>query len=318
MIFRTSIFYFGGDGYLGKFIFNIRKYKFLYALMVPGVVYYVVFCYLPMYGVVIAFQNFIPYKGILHSEWVGFDHFRSLFSSALFIRVLENTILISLYKLIWGFPIPILFALALNEVRQQAFKRIIQSVSYLPNFISWVIISGIVYVVFNEHFGALAKVAGWFGIDYVNMSRDPDLFREFLVLTSIWKTAGWSSIIYLAALTNIDPELYEAARIDGASRMQLITKISIPCIAPIIAIVLIFSVGSILTQDFEQIYILSGENPSLLAVSDTFESYVFREGIKSNNFSFPAAVGIFQSFFGMWLILGVNKFSKKLGYGGIW
>ena len=303
---------------MSQFYLNIRKYKYLYLLMIPGILFYIVFCYIPMYGVLIAFQNYIPAKGILHSEWVGLAHFRNLFSSVLFLRVLENTVLISLYKLIWGFPIPILLALALNEVRHQAFKRIIQSVSYLPNFISWVIISGIVYVVFNEHFGAISWVASLLGADYVNISRDPDSFREFLVITSIWKTAGWSSIIYLAALTNIDPELYEAARIDGAGRMKLIYKISLPCIAPIIAIVLIFSVGSILTQDFEQIYILSGENPSLLAVSDTFESYVFREGIKSNNFSFPAAVGIFQSFFGMWLILAVNKLSKRLGYEGIW
>jgi putative aldouronate transport system permease protein len=175
-----------------------------------------------------------------------------------------------------------------------------------------------VYAIFNDSYGVLANLFHGLGLEYVNISRSQEHFRSFLVFTSIWKSAGWSSIIYLAAITNIDTEMYEAAIIDGANKWHRITRITLPCISPIIAIVLIFAVGAVLSQDFEQIYMLSGENAGLLAVSDTFESYVFREGIRSNNFSFPAAINIFQSFFGMWLILGVNRLAKKLGYEGIW
>lgn len=301
-----------------SFAYNMAKYRYLYILMIPGVLFYLIFAYLPMYGLVVAFQKFIPAQGIFRSEWVGFDHFRNLFNSLLFMRVLKNTVIISLYKLVAGFPVPIILALMLNEIRLKFFKSFVQTVSYLPNFISWVIVSGMVYAIFNDHYGVLAGAADWLGLPYNNISRDPEHFRTFLVLTAIWKTAGWSSIIYLAAITNIDPEQYEAATIDGANKWQRIVHITLPSIAPIIAIVLILSVGAILTQDFEQIYILSGENPSLLRVSDIFESYVFREGIKANNFSFPAAVGIFQSFVGMWLIIAVNHIAKKLGHEGIW
>lgn len=301
-----------------SFSLNIRKYKFLYILMIPGLLFYLVFCYAPMFGIIVAFQNFTPVDGFFHSKWVGFDHFKHLFSSMLFYRVLKNTVLISLYKLLWGFPLPIILALALNEVRVVRFKRWVQTFSYLPNFISWVVITGMVYSIFNENYGVLANVFRMLDIDYVNISRSPEHFVSFLVITSIWKTVGWSSIIYLAAITNIDPGLYEAAIIDGANKWQRITSITLPSIAPVIAIVLILSVGAILTQDFEQIYMLSGENPSLLVVSDIFESYVFREGIKANNFSFPAALSVFQSFFGLLMIVGVNWIAKRLGHEGIW
>lgn len=299
-------------------ITNIRRHYWLFLLMLPGILYYIVFAYLPLYGIVVAFQDFSPVKGFAGSEFVGLKHFQNLLSSVLFLRVLRNTLIISLMKLVAGFPVPIILALMINELRSRVFKRTVQSISYLPNFISWVVISGMAYAVFNGTFGAVKSLFDLVGWQYTDISRDPDSFRWFLVLTSIWKSAGWSSILYLAAITNIEEELYEAAVIDGANKAQQIRYITMPGIAPTIAIVLILSVGAILSSDFEQIYLLSGENPAILAVADVLESYVFREGIRQNNFSFPAAVGIFQSVFGLILILGTNRLARKLGYAGIW
>jgi len=300
------------------FLYNIFKYKTIYLFMLPGILYYIVFAYFPMYGILVAFQNYNPVDGIAGSPWVGLENFKNLFSSILFGRIVTNTLIISAMKLILAFPLPILLAIMLSNIRNLAAKRIMQTISYLPHFISWVIVAGLVYIIFNSNFGVLAGIFKAFGMEYTDMSRDPNTFRWFLLLTTVWKTTGWNTILYLAAITGVDEELYEAAKIDGANKFQQIMKILMPSIMPTIAVVFILNVGSILAQDFEQIYVLSGGNPSVLAVADVLESYVFREGIRANNFSFPATVGIFQSVFGLILIMITNKFAHKLGYEGIW
>jgi len=296
----------------------LRRYKYLYILMVPGLLWYVLFHLWPLYGIVVAFQDFRPYQGFLGSEWVGLKHFANLFSSHSFPRILKNTVLISSLKLIFGFPAPIILALCINEVGNRRAKRFVQTVSYLPHFISWVIVSGIVFSVFNNYYGILKRLVEAFGIKYMDISVEPKYFIIFLVLTSIWKSAGMGSIIYLAAITGIDKNLYEAAAIDGAGRWKQTVNITIPTILPICAIVFILSVGTLLTGDFEQIYLFAKENSELVRISDIFETYIYRNGIRAANFSFPAAVGVFQSFFAALLVLGTNKIAKKLGYGGIW
>jgi putative aldouronate transport system permease protein len=300
-----------------------QRYKYLYLLMIPGALWYIFFHILPLYGIVIAFQDFSPRKGIMGSEWVGLQHLRNLFNSAMFTRTLTNTLKISGLKLLFGFPMPIILALSLNTISQKrlgnrAFKRSIQTITYLPHFLSWVIVAGMSFSIFNQYTGVLLRVFGNLGIPYTDITRNPDTFVSFLVMSSIWKGAGWGSIIYLAALAGIDQQLYEAATIDGATRFQQTMRITIPLLMPICAIILILSVGRILTEDFQQIYLFAGENAALNRVSDVFETYIYRMGIRKANFSFPAAVGIFQSFFGALLVLGSNKVSKKLGYEGIW
>jgi putative aldouronate transport system permease protein len=297
---------------------RVGKYKYLYLLMVPGILWYIFFHIWPLYGIVIAFQDFLPYQGFFGSEWVGLKHFNTLFSSSGFSDLLINTVYISFMKLLAGFPAPIILALLINEVKNNKIKRFVQSASYLPNFISWVIVTGIIFAVFNSYYGLLMKFCETIGIPYTDISTNRDYFVAFLVMTSVWKSAGMGSIIYLAAISSIDSSLYEAAIVDGAGRWKQMFYITIPSIVPICAIVFILSVGSLLSGDFEQIYLFAKENIELIKVSEVFETYVYRNGILMANFSFPAAVGIFQSFFAAMLVLITNSITKKLGYEGIW
>jgi len=294
------------------------RYKYLFMLMIPGFLWYFFFHLLPIYGILIAFQDFRPMSGIRGSEWVGLKHFQVLLSSNSFYRILGNTVYISFLKLLAGFPAPIILALCINEVKHTKLKRFVQSVSYLPNFISWVIVSGIVLAVFNPYYGALQRIFYSLGIEYIDISTNPGYFVFFLVMLSVWKSAGMGSIIYLAAISGIDNQLYEAATIDGAGKWKQMVYITIPSIMPVCAIVLILSVGSLLSGDFEQIFLFAKDNPELIRVSDIFETFIYRTGIRSANFSFPAAVGIFQSVFASILVLSVNKLAKKFGYEGIW
>jgi len=297
---------------------STSRYRYLFMLMIPGVLWYFFFHILPLYGILIAFQDFRPNLGIKGSEWVGLKHFQVLLSSDSFYRILKNTVYISFLKLVAGFPAPIILALSMNEIRKTKIKRFVQSVSYLPNFISWVIVSGIVLAVFNPYYGAFQRIFYTLGIDYIDVSTNPNYFVFFLVMLHVWKTAGMGSIIYLAAISGIDNQLYEAATIDGAGKWKQMTYITIPSIMPVCAIVLILSVGSLLSGDFEQIFLFAKDNPELIRVSDIFETFIYRTGIRSANFSFPAAIGIFQSVFASILVLSVNKLAKKFGYEGIW
>lgn len=299
---------------LGK----MKRYKYLYILMIPGILWYLLFHILPLYGILVAFEDFKPRLGITGSPWVGLKHFVNLFSSQSFPRILGNTVFISALKLFCGFPMPIILALSVNSIKNKFFKKSVQTLSYLPNFLSWVVVYGISYTLFNDYDSVFRNLLVGFGLNYSDPTANSETFIAFLVLSSIWKGMGMSSIIYLASLAGIDQQLYEAATVDGASKWKQLWKITIPCLMPICAIVLILSVGSLVGGDFEQIFLYQRENPSLSAISDIFETYIFRNGIRAVNFSAPAAVGIFQSIFAASLVLITNKVAKKLGYEGIW
>ncbi len=298
-----------------------RKYRALYLMLIPGALYYILFHILPLYGIGIAFVDYDIIGGLFESEFVGFRNFKAFVGSANFWTILKNTVFISGLKILLGFPLPIVFALLLNEIRAVKFKKVAQTISYLPYFLSWVIVMGITTVLLNDYTGAVKPVFEFLGIEYKNPATNPDAFVAFLVISHVWKSVGWGSIIYLAALSGIDQEMIEASYIDGAGRWKRLLHITLPSIAPMIAIQLILTMGSILGSDFEQIYLFTGGqryNPQLTAVAETFDTWIYRNGIASGSFSGPAAVGIFQSVFGAGLILLTNKISKRLGYEGIW
>jgi len=296
-----------------------RQYAWLFLLMLPGFIWYLLFHLLPLYGIVVAFQDYRPLDGIFGSAFVGLKHFRSITATRSFGTILRNTLVISSLKLLFGFPAPILLALSIHAVRNTVFKRTIQTITYLPHFLSWVVVTGIVFAVFNEYFGVLKILAESLGLSYLDVSTHPDSFIGFLVASSVWKSAGWGSIIYLASLASIDAELYEAAQIDGAGPLRRLISITVPLLMPTCAVVLILSVGGLLSGDFEQIFLFAKDNNvQLVRRSEIFETFIYRNGIRSANFSFPAAVGLFQSCFGAVLILLTNRIAKKFGYEGLW
>lgn len=279
-------------------------------MLVPGMMYYGVFHYLPMYGVVLAFKDFKITQGILNSPWIGFHWFEKVFSDPYFYTVLKNTLVISFYKLVFGFPVPILFALLLSEVSSAKFKKAVQTVSYLPHFISWVIMAGIFFTIFSMD-GPINAMLQWFGADPMLFLADDRYFRSILVVTSIFQGFGWGSIIYFAAISNIDPQLYEAAVIDGAGRFKRMFFISIPMLAPVIAIMLILSMSGILDAGFDQIFNMY--NPRVMNVSDIIDTYVYRRGLVEMDYSYATAVGLFKSAVALLLILVVNRIVKVIG-----
>ncbi len=292
-----------------RFAKSFSKYKYFYLLMLPGIIYFIVFRYIPLGGLVIAFKDYRFVDGIWGSEWVGFEHFQDLFNKGDFMEILGNTLTISILKLIFGFPAPIILALMLNEVRSQTFKRVVQTIVYLPHFISWVVLSGIIIAVLSPSTGILQ----FFGIDNPMMSSD--MFPGFLVVTSIWKEVGWGTVVYLAALSGIDQEIYEAARIDGAGRLQQIFFITLPSIRSTIAVLLIMRTGSILNVGFEQIFTLY--SPLVYDVADVISTYVYRIGLTEGQFSLASAAGVFQSVVGFVLIIISNTIVKRLGEEGL-
>lgn len=298
-----------------------RKYRALYIMLIPGALYFILFHILPLYGIAIAFVDYDILGGIFKSKFVGFRNFEAFLNTANFWTILKNTVVISGLKILLGFPLPIVFALCLNEIRAVKFKKVTQTISYLPYFLSWVIVMGISSVLLNDYTGAVKPLFEFLGIEYVNPATNPDTFVGFLVFAHVWKSVGWGSIIYLAALAGIDQEMIEASYIDGAGRWKRLIYITLPSIAPMIAIQLILTMGGILSSDFEQIYLFSGGqryNPMLTAVAETFDTWIYRNGIAAGAFSGPAAMGIFQSVFGAGLVLLTNKISKFFGYEGIW
>jgi putative aldouronate transport system permease protein len=300
---------------------RMKRYRMLYLMLLPGVLWFMLFHIIPLGGIVIAFEKFNVVDGIFGSPFVGLENFKSFLNSATFSATLTHTLTISILKLVLGFPLPIIFALCLNEIRAARFKKTVQTISYLPFFLSWVIVMGISSVIFNPYTGVLSKICEVLGANYVDPTTNPNTFVAFLVLSYVWKSVGWNSIIYLACLSGVDQEIYEAAYIDGAGRWRRLLHVTIPAIKPIIAIQLILSMGSLLTSDFEQIYLFTGSqnyNPMLVAVADTFDTWIYRNGIAMGQFSNAAALGIFQSLFGACLILITNWISKKLGNEGIW
>lgn len=291
---------------------DLRTQRYLFLMIAPAIIMVIIFNYLPMYGATISFKDFNPRFGIIGSPWVGLKHFRKLFSNFMFFRVFKNTLTISVLNILIGFPAPILFALFLNEVKNSSVKRVVQTISYLPHFLSWVIIGGFITSILSPSKGILPLISSLFGYNFDSLIiADPKYFRIILVLSSVWKEIGWGSIIYLATLTTIDQGLFDAADIDGAGRFKKIWYITIPALLPTIVTLFILRVGSILGSNFEQIYVLI--SPSVYSVGDVISTYVYREGIGKGNFSYTSAVGLFQSVIGFILVITTNKISKKFG-----
>ena len=298
------------------FLHNYIKNKYLFMLLAPVLIYFIVFHYGPMYGILIAFKEFYPAKGILGSEWIGFNNFEKLFTGLYFIPVLKNTLIISFYKLVFGFPAPIIVCLLLNEVRKVAFKRTIQTISYLPHFISWVVLAGIVIEILSPSRGSINYFLQLLGFEPVFFIADTRWFRFVLVGSAVWKEVGWQSIIYLAAVSGIDPELYDVADLDGAGRFRRIWSITIPSIIPIIIIMFIFAAGSIINDDFEQIFNLL--NTNVLSVGDVISTYTYREGLQQMNYGYATAVGLFKNTIALILVTFTNYLSRKYSSASLW
>lgn len=294
---------------------DFTKNKYIYLLSLAGIAYYIIFKYIPMYGGIIAFKNFMPTKGIFGSPWVGFKHFQDFFSSHYFLRVLRNTLLINLYGLIFAFPAPIILALMLNEVKRTAFKRFMQTVTYLPHFVSLVVICGMI-VDFSQKAGLFNTIISWFGGTPENLLLNPDLFRTIYVTSDIWQGIGWGSIIYLAALTSIDTQLYDAATVDGAGRWKQMLHVTLPGIMPTIVIVLILQIGGMMNVGFEKIILLY--NSQTYETADVISSFVYRRGILEANYSYSTAVGLFNSCINFALLLLANRISRKVNETSLW
>lgn len=289
----------------------IKKDPWLYILLIPGLLYFIIFKYLPMFGIIIAFQDYQPYLGILKSEWVGFEHFRDFFTNPDFFKLLRNTLLISLYNLVFSFPLPIVLALLLNEVKNSAFKRTVQTTVYVPHFISWVVVASITYVLLTTEGGVINEILFRLTGNKIAFLTDPKWFRPLIVMQTIWKETGWGTIIFLAALSGVDPTLYEAATVDGATRWQQTWYITLPAISSTIVIMLILRLGSILDTGFEQIFLMM--NSLNREVADVFDTYVYVMGITQGAFSYSTAVGLFKSVVGLILIEAANYFARKVG-----
>ncbi|WP_240420972.1 ABC transporter permease [Paenibacillus periandrae] len=298
-----------------RFIRDFVLNKYLYLMMVPVIAYYAIFHYTPMYGAIIAFKDYTPMKGIVDSPWVGLANFKDFFGSYYFWRILKNTVVISLYSLIFEFPAPIILAVLINEVRNQIFKRVVQSITYMPYFISMIVICGMISDFTNSD-GVINTLLTYFGYDGKAMLQKPELFRSIYILSEIWQKIGWESIIYIAALMGIDQEQYEAARMDGASRWKQILHITLPGIMPTIAIMFILRMGNLLNVGFEKIILLY--NPVTYDTADVISSFVYRKGLLEFGWSYSAAVGIFNSVLNLILLITANYISRKVNNSSLW
>jgi putative aldouronate transport system permease protein len=301
-------------------IMNIKKYPFLFLMVLPGFLYFLIFKYIPMYGVVIAFQDFIPYLGIkkivVDANWVGLKHFTNFFQSYYIVRIIRNTLVIRLLKLVLEMSCAIILSLLINEIKNIYFKKTVQTISYLPHFLSWVIIAGVMRVVLSSG-GPVNIILKALGTkEPIAFLLNKNIFIPVIVLSSVWQSVGWSTIIYLAAISGVDPTQYESAEIDGANRFHAMWYITIPSIMNIIVIMLILSLGRIFEAGFEQILLLY--SPAVYEVSDVIDTYVYREGLLNAQYSYGTAVGLFKSIIGLIFVLGTNWGSKKLGHTALW
>ncbi|WP_407944915.1 ABC transporter permease [Paenibacillus cymbidii] len=303
------------DSFRSRFVRDFALNKLLYAMMLPVIAYYIVFHYAPMYGALIAFKEYSPAQGISGSEWVGWANFRDFFESYYFWRILKNTIIISLLTLIFGFPAPIVLALFVNEIRRKFFKRFVQTVTYMPYFISLVVICGMI-VEFTNNGGIINNILASFGYNGQAMLQQPQLFRPIYILSEIWQKVGWESIIYIAALSGIDQEQYEAAHMDGASRWNMMWKITLPGLLPTISILFILRVGNLLNVGFEKIILLY--NSATYDTADVISTFVYRKGLIDFGWSYSSAVGLFNSVINLALLVAANRISRKLSESSLW
>ena len=287
----------------------------LYLLVLPVLIFYLIFHYRPMYGALIAFKDYTPAFGVAKSPWVGFDHFMRFFTGPYFVRLLRNTLLISIYNLIFGFPAPIILALLLNEVRAKKFKGIAQTITYLPHFISMVVVTGMI-TNFCMTSGLFNDIIEFFGGKRTPLLQNPSLYRPIYVASGIWQEIGWGSIIYLSALAGVDSELYEAAAIDGAGKWKQLIHVTMPSIMPTIIIMLILKMGSLMSLGYEKTILLY--NPSTYETADVISSYVYRVGLVELNWSYSTAIGLFNSVVNCLLLVCTNKISKKLSDTSLW
>ncbi|PLS08629.1 polysaccharide ABC transporter ATP-binding protein [Neobacillus cucumis] len=299
-----------------KLYADLKRDKFLYLLMLPGILFFIIFKFIPMWGIIISFQEYSPYQGILNSEWVGLTHFERFFTNPDFLILFRNTMMISLLNLVFFFPLPILLAILLNEVRSKVFKRSIQSIVYLPHFLSWVIIAGISFLLLAESTGIINLLLEKLGVKSFDFLTNESTFWYLLVGQNMWKETGWGTIIFLAAVAGVNPQLYEAAKIDGASKLRQIWHITLPGIKNVIIVLFILRLGSIMDVGFEQVFLMA--NGAVSNVADVFETYVYRNGIQSGQFSYTTAVGLFKSIIGLVLVVIANWFAKRFGEEGIY
>ncbi|PGY15942.1 sugar ABC transporter permease [Bacillus sp. AFS031507] len=296
---------------LRKILSNYQLYLFL----LPALVYFIVFHYVPMYGILIAFKDFVATKGILGSPWVGFKHFERFFESYQFWSLIKNTLGLSVIQLIVGFPLPIFLALMMNQIRSDKYKRFVQTVVYAPHFISVVVLAGMIYVFFSNN-GLINNLILIFGGDPISFMAKPDWFKPLYIASGVWQETGWAAIIYLAALAGVSPELHEAAVMDGANKWQRIFHVDIPAIMPTAVILLILNVGNIMNIGFEKAYLL--QTPMNQPAAEIIPTYVYKMGLQQAQYSFAAAVGLFNSVINLVLLVLVNKFAKKLSGTGLW
>ncbi|APJ12197.1 MULTISPECIES: ABC transporter permease [Bacillus] len=295
---------------------QLLSQKFLYLMILPGLIYFIVFKYVPMWGLIIAFQDYQPFLGILGSEWVGFKHFIRLFTEPTFFILLKNTLILFAMNVVIFFPIPILLALLLNEVRLALFKKFVQTMIYIPHFMSWVIVVSLSFVLLTVDGGLINELIAFFGGEKINFLLSQEWFRPMYILQVIWREAGWSTIIYLAAITAVDPQLYEAAKMDGAGRLRQMWHITLPAIKSVIVVLLILKIGDTLELGFEHVYLLL--NATNREVAEIFDTYVYTAGLKQGQFSYSTAVGLFKAAVGLILVMLANRLAKKFGEEGIY
>jgi putative aldouronate transport system permease protein len=295
---------------------GLYKSRYLYIMIAPIMAYYIIFHYVPMYGAQIAFKDFNPFEGIWNSPWAGFKYFMQFFKSVYFWRLIRNTLTINIYGIIVGFPAPILLALLLNEVRNKIFKKSVQTIVYLPHFISTVVVVGMLVGFLSPRSGFINGIIKAFGAEPIHFLSEPGWFKSIYVWSGVWQEAGWGSIIYLAALTGIDPSLYEAAIVDGSTRWQRLIYITIPALIPTIVIMLILRMGGLLNVGFEKIMLMY--NPITYETADVISTYVYRRGIQGAEYSFSTAVGLFNSVVNFIIIVTFNALSRKVSETSLW
>ena len=298
-----------------RFCKDVIRDKWLYLLLLPGIVFLIIFRYIPIFGNVIAFMDYNPYDAA-QTTWVGLKHFQDLLTRPQFLQVFGNTLYISILKMVCGFPIPIILALMMNEMKNLKFKKVAQTLLYLPNFISWVVLAGLIMNMLDPDTGVVTGIINSITGEQVQVLTDTRYFVPMLIVTDIYKGAGWGTIIYFAALSGIDPQLYEAAEIDGARKWKQLLHITLPSITPTIVVMLILSCNNIVNAGFDQIFMLY--TALVFSVADIIDTYVYRIGIQNADYSFSTAAGLFKSVIAFVMILIVNTVAKKTGNEGIW